>query len=293
MDGSRDAVAGTGVLVAAIRARESARPDRLFDDPFAARLAGTDGMSMLDAAIATAGEQSTAEIIIRTRFFDEELLRATTTARQVVILAAGLDARAYRLAWPAETSVYELDQPQVIAAKDVLLADAEPTARRAPIGVDLTTDWSPGLLAAGFDPHAPSVWLIEGLLQYLDEIAVRALFDRVSALSATGSVALYDVVGKVLLDSPVMAPLLESMAARGAPWLFGTDEPGDLLQRHGWTAAVTDVGELGAAWNRWSAPTAPLSVPGLPRGYLVAATASVDGRQGREGKHRATTSFRS
>ena len=273
MDGSRDAVAGTGVLVAAIRARESRRPDRLFDDPFAAQLAGPDGMSMLDAAIATGGEQSSAEIIIRTRFFDEELLGATATARQVVILAAGLDARAYRLAWPAGTSVYELDQPQVIAAKDALLADAEPTARRLPIGIDLTTDWSPGLLAAGFDPHAPSVWLIEGLLQYLDEPAVRTLFDRVSAFSGSGSVALYDVVGKVLLESPVMAPLLESMAARGAPWLFGTDEPGELLQRHGWAATVTDVGELGATWNRWSAPTAPLSVPGLPRGYLVAATA--------------------
>ena len=108
-----------------------------------------------------------------------------------------------------------------------------------PIGVDLTTDWSAELLAGGFDPHAPSVWLIEGLLQYLDETAVQALFDRVAALSASGSTALYDVVGKVLLESPVMAPLLESMAARGAPWLFGTDEPGELLQRHGWRKVVS------------------------------------------------------
>ena len=115
-------MASTGLLVAAIRAMESTREDPLFDDPFAERLAGETGRQLLAAALEATGERSTMQIVVRTRFFDEALLRATRTARQVVILAAGMDSRAYRLAWPDGTSVYELDQPAVIAAKADLLA---------------------------------------------------------------------------------------------------------------------------------------------------------------------------
>ena len=272
MNDSREAVAGTGVLVAAMRARESARPDALFTDPFAARLAGADGMRMLDAALASSGDQATAEIVVRTRFFDEALLGLDATVRQVVILAAGLDARAYRLHWPTGVTVFELDQPSVMSAKDALLADAEPTCRRIALGVDLATDWPAALLAAGFDPNTPTAWLMEGLLQYLEEATVHGVFDRVSTLSAPGSVSLYDMVGKALLESEFMAPVLEAMAANGAPWVFGTDEPGALIQRLGWTATVTDVAAVGNAWNRWFTPAVPLDVPGVPRGYFVHAT---------------------
>ena len=113
--------------------------------------------------------------------------------------------------------------------------------------------------------------MIEGLLQYLDEAAVRTLFERIDALSAPDSVLLYDVVGKTLLDAPFMAPILQSMAEQGSPWLFGTDEPGELAERHGWSASVTDIAEPGNAWNRWDAPATPLDVPGVPRGYFVEA----------------------
>jgi methyltransferase (TIGR00027 family) len=273
MHKTREAVAGTGLLVAAIRARESRRDDRLFDDPFAEKLAGAAGARDLDAAIAASGERSTVQIVVRTRFWDEALLRVTErpAVRQVVLVAAGMDARAYRLDWPAGVTVYELDQPAVMEAKDRLLAGDTPRARRVPVGVDLTEDWPSALTASGFDATVASVWLMEGLLQYLDEAEVRALFARVDELSAPGSVLLYDVVGRTLLQSQAMAGLVKSMATQGAPWLFGSDNPGELAERHGWRAAVTDIAVPGNEWKRWFAPAVPMDVPDVPRGYFVEA----------------------
>lgn len=274
MDRTKEAVAGTGLLVAAIRAMESTREDRLFTDPYADKLAGDTGRALLAAAIAETGERSMVQIVVRTRFFDDALLRAVRVADQVVILAAGMDARAYRLAWPDGAGVYELDQPAVIAAKGDVLADDEPRSRRVAIGVDLADDWPTALTEAGFDPHTPTAWLIEGLLQYLDEDAVRVLFDRVHSLSAPKSILLYDVVGKTLLESPMMAPLVKAMAEQGSPWLFGTDDPGELAGRHGWSATVTDIAKPGNDWHRWFAPAAPVDAADVPRGYFVEATRS-------------------
>ena len=264
-------VARTALLVAAIRARESRREDPLFVDPFADTLAGDTGREFLEAALQTSGEQSTAQIVVRTRFWDDALLRATADVRQVVIVAAGMDARAYRLDWPEDVTVHELDQPAVVEAKGRLLSGDTPRCRRVVVGVDLAADWSPALTSAGFDPGAPSVWLMEGLLQYLDEAEVRALFDRVDALSAPGSVLLYEVVGEALLASPFMVPVLESMAAQGSPWLFGSDTPGELAERHGWSAVVTDIAVPGNVWGRWFAPAVPMDVAGVPRGYFIEA----------------------
>ncbi len=152
MDTTREAVAGTGLLVAAIRAMESTREERLFSDPFADKLAGDTGRALLAAAIAESGERSTVQIVVRTRFLDDALLRAVRVAKQVVILAAGMDARAYRLAWPDGVTVYELDQPAVIATKEHVLANDEPRCRRVAIGVDLSDDWPTALTAARLRP---------------------------------------------------------------------------------------------------------------------------------------------
>jgi methyltransferase (TIGR00027 family) len=276
MEKNLKAVADTGILVAAIRARETAREGGLFTDPFADRLAGPAGKEMLERMVAAVGEQSTMQIVVRTRFWDEALLRATGAVAQVVILAAGLDARAYRLRWPAGITVFEVDQPPVISAKAELLADDEPGCRRVAVGIDLADDWPHALKAAGLDPHIPSVWLIEGLLQYLDEPAVRTLFARIDALSAPGSVLLYDVVGKTLLEAPFMAALRQSMTDQGSPWLFATDEPGALAGAHGWSSVVTDVAEPGHEWGRWQAPVVPADVPDAPRGYFVEAIKNGD-----------------
>jgi methyltransferase (TIGR00027 family) len=269
MDRTNSAVADTGLLVAAMRARETARADRLFSDPFADRLAGDRGRELL--AAASAHDRSSAQIVVRTRFWDDALLRAAKNVRQVVILAAGMDARAYRLPWPDGTVVYELDQAEVMGAKTRLLADEEPRCQRAAVGVDLADDWPTAIRSAGLDSGAPSVWLTEGLLQYLDEAAVGDLFARIDALSALASVLLYDVVGETLLKSPQMAPALESMSENGAPWLFGTDDPGQLTRRLGWSASVTDIAEPGTRYNRWYAPVIPMDVADVPRGYFVGA----------------------
>lgn len=270
METRPDAVAGTGLLVAAIRARESTREDRLFADPFADRLAGEAGHRILDAALATSGERTTMQIVVRTRFWDDALLDAASSCRQIVLVAAGMDARAYRLRWPTDTTVFELDKPSVMDSKDALLATDTPQCTRVPLGVDLAEDWPTALCSAGFDATTPTAWLIEGLLQYLHEDAVHQLFARIGALSAPGSVLCYDVVGKSLLDAPFMAELLKSMADNGAPWLFGTDDPAALVP--GWSATVTDVAEPGNRWDRWYAPVMPASEPDVPRGYFVVAS---------------------
>jgi methyltransferase (TIGR00027 family) len=127
---------------------------------------------------------------VRTKFFDDFFLAATQAGiRQVVILASGLDSRAYRLPWPAGTVVYEVDQPQVIEFKTRTLADlgAAPSAERRVVAVDLRDDWPAALRAAGFDPARPTAWSAEGLLGYLPPEAQDRLLDTITALSAPGS----------------------------------------------------------------------------------------------------------
>jgi methyltransferase (TIGR00027 family) len=127
---------------------------------------------------------------VRTKFFDEFFLGATQAGiKQVVILASGLDSRAYRLAWPAGTVVYEVDQPQVIEFKTRTLAElgAAPTTERRVVAIDLREDWPAALRAAGFDPAQPTAWSAEGLLGYLPPEAQDRLLDTITELSAPGS----------------------------------------------------------------------------------------------------------
>jgi len=135
-------------------------------------------------------QRMTDNMAVRTKFFDEFFLDATRAGvTQAVILASGLDARAYRLPWPDGTTVYEIDQPQVIEFKTRTLADlgATPTADRRTVAVDLREDWPAALRAAGFDPGRPSAWSAEGLLGYLPPEAQDRLLDTITELSAPGS----------------------------------------------------------------------------------------------------------
>ncbi|MGB8206477.1 MAG: SAM-dependent methyltransferase [Mycobacterium sp.] len=271
MDNTKQAIAATGLLVAAMRAEESARDDALFSDPFAERLAGEDGRRLLAEAAADTGQPS-APIVVRTEFLDEALLRAQADGvSQVVILAAGMDARAFRLPWQRGTTVFEIDQPHMIAAKDERLAGERPRCQRVAVGVDLADDWPKVLQSQGFTSSSRTVWLIEGLLQYIDASDVDRLFARVDALSAPGSVLLYDVVGTTMLEAPFLQPTLEFMAKLGAPWIFGSDNPAALVEHRGWIATVTDAADSGNRWNRWMHPAVPADVPGAPRGYFVEA----------------------
>ncbi len=271
MDSTKQAVAATGLLVAAMRAEESTRDDALFHDPFAERLAGDEGRRLLAESSAQTLQPS-APIVVRTRLFDEALLRVHADGvAQVVILAAGMDARSYRLPWRDGTTVYEVDQPRVIAIKDERLAGERPRCRRVAVGVDLADEWPKVVQSQGFDSSLRTVWLIEGLLQYIEASDVDRLFARVDALSAPGSVLLYDVVGKTLLKAPFLASTLEFMQKLGAPWVFGTDTPDALVEHRGWTATVTDMAVPGNRWERWAHPPIPAEVPNAPRGYFIEA----------------------
>lgn len=285
-------VALTARWIAAARAHESARPDRLFDDPFAETLAASgapglaggralrSGVSLVDDFIVQASRAFGAPLLaIRTRFFDELLLHAVRAGRvrQVVLLAAGLDARAYRLPWPLGTRLYELDQPAVLAAKADTLArvGAEPVCQRHTLGVDLADPgWADRLCAAGYDTRAPSAWLAEGLLMYLDAAAVRQLLLTTARLAAPGSWLGADLFDTVVLNAPLLRPLVNLMTAQGAPWRFGSDDPGALFADAGWSATVTEAREAGARYGRWPFLVSPRRLRGAPRYFLVAAERS-------------------
>jgi len=191
----------TGVAVGRALANRADNP--LIDDPFAEPLVRAVGVDFftrlasgeLDAAEVDGGGEFGMQrmgdmMAVRTRFFDDFFIEAAGSGiRQAVILASGLDARAYRLDWPDGTTVYEIDQPQVIEFKSRTLAElgAQPTAYRRTVAVDLRDDWPAALQAAGFDPGQPSAWSAEGLLGYLPPDAQDRLLDTVTELSAPGS----------------------------------------------------------------------------------------------------------
>jgi methyltransferase (TIGR00027 family) len=196
-------VGATATFVAAGRAMATKDPRGLINDPFAEPLVRAVGLDfftkMMDGeldldAIENASPERvqalTDGMAVRTKYFDDYFIDATGTGvRQVVILASGLDSRAYRLPWPDGTVVYEIDQPQVIEFKTTTLAGigAEPAATRRTIAIDLRQDWPAALKAAGLDTTAPTAWLAEGLLIYLPPEAQDRLFDNITALSAPGS----------------------------------------------------------------------------------------------------------
>ncbi len=198
-----ESVGATALGVAASRASETAQPDPLIRDEFAyllvssagpawARLAGADPdwFDDGDEDVRRAHLVARDYQAVRTHFFDEYFAIAMRDGvRQVVILASGLDSRGYRLDWPANTNLFELDQPKVLAYKAATLEAhrAVPKARRHPVPVDLRDDWPAALIAAGFDPTKPTAWLAEGLLPYLPAEAQDRLFDRITELSAVGS----------------------------------------------------------------------------------------------------------
>ena len=194
-------VGATATMVAASRALASQGPDPLLDDPFADPLVRAVGLppfirlidgevSLDDDDPALTGRTRAEQMTVRTRFFDDFFIAATDAGiRQAVILASGLDTRAYRLPWPAGTVVYEIDQPQVIDFKTNTLADlgANPTAERRTVSIDLRDDWPAALRQHGFDVNQPTAWSAEGLLPYLPPEAQDRLFDNITALSAPGS----------------------------------------------------------------------------------------------------------
>ncbi|OBI89385.1 SAM-dependent methyltransferase [Mycobacterium sp. 1245805.9] len=198
-------VGATATMVAAQRALST--DEKLIDDPYAAPLVRAVGIDVYvrlvngEIPVGTESEfdpqRMARAMACRTRFYDRFFLDAAQSCvNQVVILASGLDSRAYRLPWPAGTVVYEVDMPEVIEFKTSTLRDlgAEPAAERRTVAIDLRDDWAAALQAAGFDPKVPAAWSAEGLLVYLPDDAQDALFDNITALSAPDSRLAFEFV---------------------------------------------------------------------------------------------------
>ncbi|MBS4101219.1 SAM-dependent methyltransferase [Tsukamurella paurometabola] len=279
----------TALLVAAARAVENERPDALAHDPYARVFLEAAGDPRA-IALADAGDgagnpmAATRHLGVRTRFFDEFVLRAVDAGvRQVVILAAGLDSRAYRLDLPAGTVVYELDQPQVLAFKEDTLAarGATPVAGLRHVPVDLRDDWPAALRASGFDGAAPTAWLVEGLLPYLPAAAQSLLFERIVEHSAPGSrVAVEGQNGP--LDLAGFRAITEKYSQPGNPLgdfdvtsLFVADEdradPAEFLTAHGWRVErAGNPVELGRGYGVEDTVPADAEVLSASIGYFTA-----------------------
>ena len=264
-------VAATARITASIRARETARPDALFRDPLAEVLAGPEAMAATQAMPEAVRDRSSMYTVIRTRVFDDWL--STTLGRghgvaQVVLLGAGFDSRAFRLAWPPGVRLWELDQASLLAAKAAILAGvaAVPGCERRSLPVDFDhADWPEALTSAGLRSEVPTAWLAEGLFPYLAPEAALGVLDAMRDLSPPGSHLAMDVVDEVSVTTrnQYLAGLRQlSPSLKGASFQSGTDDPRRLLADHGWaTSKIMHPGDAAAHFGRFT--TFP-GMPGLP-----------------------------
>jgi len=277
-------VGSTATWVAAGPALASRQPDPLINDPYADVLVKAVGLDfcnrMADGALDFDADprldkrQVCERIAVRTGFSDDFFAAAGQAGiRQAVILASGLDTRAYRLDWPAGTVVFEIDRPQVIEFKTGILAGlgAAPTAEWRTVNVDLRGDWPEALRARGFDPARPTAWIAEGLLMYLPPEAQDRLLDTVTALSAPGSRLATDDIDAAVMSGDWAKQLTERSGRAGsdidATELFYSGQrtsARDHLAAHGWRVSVLSTADAYVA-NGF----APLAAPAAP-GYLTA-----------------------
>jgi methyltransferase (TIGR00027 family) len=261
-------VGTTAVMVAAARAGETERVDPLIRDPYARILVAGAGTGvwefMLDDEFAAKLADADAEAAaifehlgnyqaVRTHFFDEFFAKAAAAGiRQIVILASGLDSRAYRVQWPAGTTVYEIDQPRVLEYKSATLSEHQvtPSALRREIPIDLRFDWPKALREAGFDACVPTAWLAEGLLMYLPADAQDRLFEQITELSAAGSRIAVEAMGTHSEDRREemrgrFARITEKMGVEQSldiqDLIYNDPDRADVavwLREHGWRSAA-------------------------------------------------------
>ena len=223
--------------------------------------------------------QENPTIAPRTRFWDDLVIDAVADGLgQVVLLAAGMDTRAFRLALPAEVIVFELELPELLEQKQAILDQqhAKPRCHRVVVPADLAEDdWPQALTTAGFDPAAPAVFIAEGLSWYLTEDENARLLDHLARLAAPASRLGTDLVSRDFLENPAVVPFLEFTAAHGIRWQFGTNDPAGFLAAHGWQAEVSDFDAVARRFGCWPPPGVPEEVAAraaaASRSYLISA----------------------
>lgn len=261
----------TARWAAAVRAAESDREDRLFNDPWAAALAGQEGELWLSGRPI----DSTLTMTLRTRYFDDFLLRVIKQEgmSQILLMAAGLDTRAFRLTWAEGIRLFELDQPDVLNYKQEILdtSGARPTCDRRVIQADLTKDWRKTLIANGFDSQMASCWLLEGFLFYLPDEIITQILSEVTDLAAPGSWMGFDINNSDMLTSTWTKAWVEMQAHMGAPWIGTLDDPEKYLSSLGWQATLTQAGQPDANYGRWTLPVIPTRAVNMPHNWFVIA----------------------
>jgi methyltransferase (TIGR00027 family) len=278
---------------AANRALETEVDRPLFVDPLAHALAGEKGIALRKELSSTtwppyatgpAPEQS-----ILTRYFDDALQNAVEqfSLTQIVLLGAGMDARAFRLRWPSNLAFFELDHAAVLDRKELVLRRqrAKPTCDRRVVRADpASAAWTAKLLAAGLDACRPAAFLIPTHLVHFDAGTVERVFRALSEIACEGSWLGVDFFSADTIDSPFMQPLQEKLAALGYPaWRFGVGHPETFLAEHGWRAKCTVLGAPDASYGRWRYGYTPRTVPdrGIPRNYLAVARRMADREKAR------------
>ncbi|MFD8723518.1 SAM-dependent methyltransferase [Streptomyces sp. NPDC059629] len=261
----------TGLLTAHMRAVESRRKDRLFDDALATATVGLVRGTVRtdpDAALPTGPEQDGGDLTeawymlatylgVRTRYYDEHVLAAVATGiRQVVVVAAGFDSRAVRLGLPADTTVYEVDTEPVLRFKEAVMDSAglTPNCVRRTVAADLRGPWARALTARGFDPLRPTMWIIEGLFMYLSSEDSDRLLDTVARLSARGSRLALEYFDSAPRQDDVTTVDATESAVIGRIVGFFQDGPAlpptPWLTAHGWEPDVTTLADEIASHGR-------------------------------------------
>ena len=257
----RDPAVSTGLSMSALwvahaRAEESARSDRLFEDSLAEAFiaaAGSVTPPQLEERFGEIYPYIRDHVAIRTRFFDDYLLEACAAGcRQVAVLAAGVDTRAFRLPWPEGVRLFELDLPEIFTFKEQVLArrGAKPVCQRIVVEADLSEEWSAPLLKAGFRPDEPTAWLAEGILPFLTEEENDKLLARISDLSALGSRLAFEHTSQDIQELPAWRQAADAFAELEVSMGSVLEDPEAWLAQHSWQGQVYDSAGLAASYSR-------------------------------------------
>jgi methyltransferase (TIGR00027 family) len=276
----------TALLVAGWRALHAVSPQPLVRDEYAELFIAASQDPYLAGVLANPGTSVDETAFprlygVQTRFFDDFFAAAGAAGiRQAVIVAAGLDSRAYRLEWPPGTTVYEIDLPKVLEFKARVLGEhgAEPKARRIEVAADLRADWSRSLEAAGFDVEGPSAWSVEGVLPYLTDEAQNALFTRISGLSAQGSRIAVGALGSRLdhdqleaLEATHPGVNISGNVDFSALTYEPKTDPAECLAAHGWAVEpVRNTLDLQASYGM-TPPDVDVKIDAFMRSQYITA----------------------
>ena len=249
--------------MAAARAIETERPDGLFKDPLASKLAGESTISEARPGIQKYEDSGAPIAVVRTRFFDDFLQSKAELIRQVVILGAGMDTRAFRLSWHSDTTLFEVDSPEVIEYKESVLGNTSSLCHRHPIAVDLKDPIAPLLISNGYRADIPTIWLMEGSIYYLSEVEVHELLKTITGLSVPGSWLGIDFINSFFIG--------KNMGDLSQYWKYGCDNPESLLSSYNWSASVVQASDDGANYGRFTHKLPDRSILDAPHYFFALA----------------------